>query len=549
MKITCIRFDTIRGGDVIAVAAPPSGDDESHLWRIRGDVIREAAGFPLASVSAGSRIRIIVELNSDRPPSRPVWLGASVYSSHILGPVADRRIEPSEWRDRRCKVIFERDGSVLGANGVDEHHVSWQWHWRDDAEREVNDLGLSEHLLFITIGLPTEPWSDSGASTGRLTAPWAGALRQACQWARGATSPRDAASCIIRSLFALGETGSGEPRVKYYPDLANYVRPNMGNPRWFNCELFLIHFADIDRRIAVNCYEGASVALTFANLLGCSLALCVIESSRGCGEFGLNRIQPLGGTGEKAPRAFVTHVVLLQEHEKSGIGDDLAYDAVLRIDEGPDPGDDEGRFVIVDGIPLGASHTSPGSGHYLPQLIASRSIRACRTRSLERPWVGARPRQTSVRPCPLVRYTRFLWALQAARHSASSMSGSKMPDISGYRRHEEYSRQPGLPREELPRLPLVTQLLFTSKLDDTKVVQVDWWTDEDPWITLSFMAELLAMSEIPVEPVTVRGGPAYTVARHTSLIVLYEGTVIQLSAIGRSSDDMVDLYQSGVIVQ
>jgi hypothetical protein len=62
------------------------------------------------------------------------------------------------------------------------------------------------------------------------------------------------------------------------------------------------------------------------------------------------------------------------------------------------------------------------------------------------------------------------------------------------------------------------------------------------------MAELLAMSEIPVEPVAIRGGPAYTVPRRTSLLVLNEGAVLRFSSAGARRVDMVDLCDTAVSV-
>jgi hypothetical protein len=287
--------------------------------------------------------------------------------------------------------------------------------------------------------------------------------------------------------------------------------------------------------------------MTFANLLGCALVPCVLEAE--CSEFQLNQLHPVGISSAESPPEFVLHVIALERKGKSGHADDLVYDAVLRIDQDPHPSCQPARFIIVDGIPLGTPTTPTGTGSYFPQLIAAGSIHRCRARTIGRPWVGAQPCQECVRRCPLTRYVRYLWALQSAKRPTGMFSASRTLRINGYDGREIYSGRPGVPRSRLPRHPLASRIDFVSQDPDVgRAVRVDWWTDDDPWITLSFMAELLAMSEIPVEPVAIRGGPAYTVPRRTSLLVLNEGAVIRFSSAGARRVDMVDLCDTAVSV-
>ena len=102
----------------------------------------------------------------------------------------------------------------------------------------------SEHLLFVTLKPPTEPWSDDGIAEGAETVPWITALQHACEWGRGAKTERQAAERVVRAFFALGLTQSKKNgRFRYDGDLDHYLDSGLANPRFFNLESFLRHVA------------------------------------------------------------------------------------------------------------------------------------------------------------------------------------------------------------------------------------------------------------------------------------------------------------------
>jgi hypothetical protein len=551
VKIAAVRFDTARGGGTVTVGTPPSGGEESHLWRVNAEIVRASAGFPLSVLSAGGSVRVIVELQSDPAPSTRIWVHATPQGMHVLGAVPETLVEPERWNGIRCEVSIEIDASSLGAGGVDHYHAVWHWQCRSDAEPEPHDLGLTEHLLFVTITPPTEPWTGAGVTTGSRTTPWPAALMQACDWGRGARTHRQAASRIVESLFALAvRPGRSGPCLKYNGDGFDYLSPGMANPRWLDCEKFLKAVSDSasSECLQINCHEGAAVVVTFANLLGCSLVPCVVEGD--CNDpYHVNRIRSLGKSSAASPSRFRFHVVGLDQ-ESSDPLENLVYDVTLEIDEDAQPSGEPSNFVLPSGMPLGGPSSSAGSGNYLPQLIAAQSIGGCETRILEHAWVGTKPVQQSVQRCPLIRYNRYLEGLRTAdgtKRAGWLSSGSLI--IHGYRGRATYARQPGLQRMGLPRQPLATQLRFTSNAADSgQAIQVDYWTDDDPWITLSFMAELLAMIEVPVERVEVNGEVAYTVSGHTSVFVVQDGVAARFSSIGPAPLDMVEIYATAVAV-
>lgn len=542
MRLASLRFDSTPGGSIIKIGQPPSGKSENRWWKLKADVIRESAGFPLISAVADQRIRLLVELQSKPSPSTRVWVSAEPLALHGLGPVPEVAIEPSQWKDGRCDVICELDGRRLFAGGVSEHYVSWQWQGRIDGQTCAHDLNKSEHLLFVTVSRPTAPWSDSGADTGPRTVPWIGAIGQACRWAQGASSPTEAASRIVRSLFAIEEPTRG--RLKYNGNTETYLCAGFGNPRWFACESFLDAIADGTVPVRINCYEGAVITTTLANVLGCELVPAVLESDCN-GSIRLNRTQALGMSTAESPSAFVFHALALERRRRNGFADDLVYDAVVRIDADANPAGGRSALVIAAGMPLGLRTTKTGTGRYFPQLIAARSRRTCRVRMLDLPWVGQKPEQVSVYRCPLTRYVRYLWELQQDRRPAHSLAPSQTLRIQGFDDVRTiFLDQPCLARTHLPPLPLASQFLYSSA--DNRAVDVVWWSDKDPWITLSFAAELLAMSELPLEPTTVHGGPAFALPDGSGLLVLTAQGVIRLTSVGAEPVNIVNLYRSAV---
>ncbi len=151
----------------------------------------------------------------------------------------------------------------------------------------------------------------------------------------------------------------------------------------------------------------------------------------------------------------------------------------------------------------------------------------------------------SVYRCPLTRYVRYLWELQQDRRPAHSLAPSQTLRIQGFDDVRTiFLDQPCLARTHLPPLPLASQFLYSSA--DNRAVDVVWWSDKDPWITLSFAAELLAMSELPLEPTTVHGGPAFALPDGSGLLVLTAQGVIRLTSVGAEPVNIVNLYRSAV---
>ena len=309
MKLTGLSFDTPRRGGALPISPPPSGAIERNIWKLHGDVVRSPACFPRSALTGQPRIKLTIELRSHPAPTQSIWISADPTGdfSDVLGPIEPKIIRPERWVGSAAKVTHTFDAAKLQQPGVGHERVAWQWFWGHEGSDHATKLARSEHLLFVTIKPPTEPWSDKANAVGAETTPWITALLQACEWGRGAKTDRAAAERVVEAFFALGLSQSGKNgRVRYNPDGANYMEPGMGNPRFLNLERFL---SDVRKDnpvepLDINCIEGAALTADFANLLGCTLDPFAIEGPSCVDDLRLNHVRALGHSSVQSNSNF-----------------------------------------------------------------------------------------------------------------------------------------------------------------------------------------------------------------------------------------------------
>ena len=112
------------------------------------------------------------------------------------------------------------------------------------------------------------------------------------------------------------------------------------------------------------------------------------------------------------------------------------------------------------------------------------------------------------------------------------------PTIAGYTGKRIYYRQPGIPRDGL--VPDRTQLLYEDK-SRQRMIQIDEWTDPNPWVNLFFMAELLATSEVPPQAL-VPGQRIYTFRGKRTILVYLQGAVVRLASVGATRLNMFTVF-------
>jgi hypothetical protein len=544
LNLAALSFDTPRRGGAVPIAAQPSGKPERRIWKLRGEVVRAPACFPRSVLTTEPRIKLTIELRCNPPPTQSIWISAKPIGdfSDALGSIEPITIRSERWVGTSATVRHTFDASRLRQPGVGHKRVAWQWHWGYEGSDRASRLARSEHLLFVTIKRPTEPWSDDAIPQGPETTPWITALMWACDWGRGAKTERQAAERIVEAFFALGLTRSRKNgRFRYNPDIDHYLKAGMANPRFFELEKFLADVAteNPSEPFEINCTEGAAITATFANLLGCSLDPCVIESSSCQQNFQLNRTVQLGHPGDTF-RDFRFHVVAADRGRLSTLGDARVFDTTLKIDIDKRPSSRPHKFVFAAGMLLGSKRSPLGKAKYFPQLIAKRSVNDCSVRRIGHPMVRKPEHQDQVDRCPLTRFIGHLQELMLARTPPVTHAlGPMTPMITGYTGNRIYTREPGIPRVGLPKMPERTQLIYQGQ--PGRLIQVDQWTDANPLVNLFFMAELLATSEVAPQPIAP-GVPIYTFRGDRTILAYLQGAVVRLASVGTSPLNMRTVF-------
>jgi hypothetical protein len=545
VKLSALRFDTSRHGGAVAIGPPPSGAIERNIWELRGDVVRSPACFPRNFLTAQGRIKLTIELRSNPAPTHSIWISAEPTGnfSDLFGSIEPIVVRPERWVGSSAIVRRTFDTAKLRQLGVGHERVAWQWFWGHEGSDHATKLARSEHLLFVTLKPPTEPWSDDGIAEGAETVPWITALRHACEWGRGAKTERQAAERVVRALFALGLTQSKKNgRFRYDGDLDHYLDSGLANPRFFNLESFLRHVAEEDPAgpFGINCIEGAAITATFANLLGCSLDPCAIESPSCTDNFRLNNVRALGYTTDV--REFRFHVVAADRGRLASLGDARIYDPTMKIDSDKRPAERPNEFVLATGMSLGSKQSKAGKAKYFAQLVNKESINGCSARRIDHAMVREPDRQPDkVAVCPLTRFVGHLRELMLAGGPPVTRAPFPMtPTIAGYTGKRIYYRQPGIPRDGLPKVPARTQLMYEDK-SRQRMIQIDEWTDPNPWVNLFFMAELLATSEVPPQAL-VPGQRIYTFRGKRTILVYLQGAVVRLASVGVTQLNMLTMF-------
>jgi hypothetical protein len=544
LKLTDLSFDTPRRGGAVVIGPPPSGAIERNIWKLRGDVVRSAACFPRSVLTTHERIKLTIELRSNPAPAHSIWISAEALkdSSDVLGSIEPITIRPERWVGSSAKVTHTFDASKLRQPGVGHERVTWQWFWGHEGSNHAMKLARSEHLLFVTLKPPTEPWSDDGIAEGAETTPWITALLRSCEWGRGAKTERQAAERVVKAFFALGLTQSMKNgRFRYNPDLDHYLKSGMANPRFFDLELFL---RDVAREepaepFEINCIEGAAITATFANLLGCSLDPCAIESPSCDDLFRLNHVRPLGHSS--GFNRFVFHVVAADRGRLANLRDARIYDTTMKIDGDKRPAKSPHKFVLATGMLLGSKQSKPGTAKYLAQLINKESIGSCTARRVDHAMVRQPVRQDEVEVCPLTRFVGHLRELMLASGPPATRTPIPLiPTIAGYTGKRIYWRQPGIPRGGLPKVPDRSQLRYEDK-SQRRLIQIDQWTDSNPWVNLFFMAELLATSEVRPKRLAAEL-PIYTFGGGRTLLAYLQGAVVRFASVGVTELNMLTVF-------
>jgi hypothetical protein len=332
--------------------------------QIAGNVITIKAKFRRTSSNITS-----VEVRAIDPFARPTPSGCNAIFAwflrgvtdalfgnvNVLGNVAARPVTFSA--DESDFETFELT-SRISRTGVRADTVTWQWQYRLSPSEMWQDMDRTQHLIYLLLDMPTDPWSVEPMTDGNRYLPWTDALDYACWWGRLAGDKDTAASLITDRLYHIG------------PSVLKYDCPGGGTTNYaypiFNMSAFIERLRG-GRGLGpyVNCSDCATIVSTFSNLVGCDLW----QSQLGR-DFALNPILAIG-TSIWEPACLSSEfgwVGRFDYHEVAWKGactsNDAVFDACLKVDGDSDPTRAPHTPLLAVNMRFG----TPGSGDYRDRL-------------------------------------------------------------------------------------------------------------------------------------------------------------------------------------
>jgi len=250
-------------------------------------------------------------------------------------------------------VTLSLSHQTLATGGIQRSDVTWNWQYQVDGGAWTS-MATTQHRVYVLLDTPNNPWKQVPNRTNQQL-PWTDVLDYACTWAAGAKTVDDVLNKVTvkvnSGINLIYDTSSGDT---WYTGLS-------GGVYCFLCGQF-IDFLTTGKgngRI-VNCTDCATIATSFANILGTNAAEAIMSSYSG---FQCNQILAIGTTSWAVPFGFgfSYHEVLW-----TGAGSsltDILYDACLQYDTGPNPW---GTGPHTAGLPVKVPFTTLGPSPAIP---------------------------------------------------------------------------------------------------------------------------------------------------------------------------------------
>jgi hypothetical protein len=285
-----------------------------------------------------ARVRALDAVVDPPPPSGCLgwlimlirWILRALFGN-VLGEVKARTVTFTG--GQTGPLSFELKHTKLQYAQVGPHTTKWRWQYKLK-NRPWVDFQLTEHRIFVLLGLPTAPWQQTPYQQNNTQLPWADVLKYACQWGLGATTQVAAARGVTRGVYQLG------------PAVVTYDCPGGGSSHYswggFDCTAFIERLqGGFGNGYYVNCSDCATFVSTFANILGCDLWQSRMHDN-GFASFGLNPMLGIGSsTWEPCCHGEPGWSDAFSYHEVAWTGactvTERVYDGCLQVDGDVDP--------------------------------------------------------------------------------------------------------------------------------------------------------------------------------------------------------------------
>ena len=136
-----------------------------------------------------------------RPADGTTSVLGSVESTTVVVPAGAGAVTTAAVSLRLSNVGIWREG-------IGRYEVSWVWQVQLKPKGAWIDFERSRHTIFVTLDVPTAPWTQLDDAPHRVLWPWTEVLDHACVWAKGITltstnRPRRRLSGCARRASAL----------------------------------------------------------------------------------------------------------------------------------------------------------------------------------------------------------------------------------------------------------------------------------------------------------------------------------------------------------
>lgn len=272
----------------------------------------------------------------------------------------------------------------IWATGIGRYDVAWQWQVQLTPSSPWIDFDQSAHTIYVTLAAPGLPWSQATDAPHQLLWPWTAALDFACQWAQGvkltgtvAAASGHVAQAIEDAIYSLGDR-KGLPMV--YQGMAEWVLET-GSAPVFSLTPFiqiLNGTLPMGKFPTLNCTDCATAVATFANVLGCDLAIRRISPPERAVQFKTNAVVPIGVDPSQAgTEKFAYHDVPVGIAATDAM--EHVYDACLMIDRDSNPARRKSAdYKLANGLMRGAfAKAQPKHYKYVHRLITRRTVAKC----------------------------------------------------------------------------------------------------------------------------------------------------------------------------
>lgn len=248
--------------------------------------------------------------------------------SQLLGNIDPTTIDFST--NTTVTKVLSLNHQTLASGGVQRQDATITWQYQI-AGGTWTTMTNSAHRVYVLVASPSLPWQQ-GPNRYNQQLPWTDVLDYACAWAAGSTTATAALAAITTKINSgiglLYDTTAGESK---YTDLTT-------NPEQFLCSKFIafLKTGGGNGRV-VNCSDTATIATSFANILGASVCASVMaDAMPPSAGFACNQILAIGYTTWAPPfhGAFSYHEVAWTG---SGIYYQALFDPCLQYDGGTNP--------------------------------------------------------------------------------------------------------------------------------------------------------------------------------------------------------------------